>query len=548
MAFTGPQVYPGLVVWNDAGKNTESDNTTLTTWTNFGSGGTVNCNGVILTNQLNGLRVLRMNTSQRWNMVTEVNLSAYSFFLVSRQIGGTNGRMFQGRTNNQLYGYWGGYKRSLYIDNDPNYLIAANAASDTQWDFFSHTRRAGSSYTFDWNGSSLNSGSSSTTNNMTGLAINEGENGGEKSDCDIAEVILYNSVLTLTQTRIIEGYLAWKWGLQGNLPSTHPYKTRSSLVIIETVPRSIPNGISIVPVNTISSIKTITMPIVSTNNGRLLIFKDFLGNSSANPIYLSTIGLDRIENNTSDSAILSRDYAAWTFLNDGGTRWFLINVYANTLPLIGIGILQTNLPATPSIYLIATQYSGTGAWIDNSPNARNATLENGTIAKNATGNGIVLNGSTNWIFNDVNVGNAWTLSVWYKNTGSIVGSNPCIVTQNYIGAQINICLGFGAVQGFSYHVPPWYNGTSITITNAAWTHYTGTWNGTTLTTYINGVFVGSTTPGGTSSSAGSQYRIGRRWDNPDYMVGEIGEVRIYPIAISAEQVATDYNYTSRFYV
>jgi hypothetical protein len=22
----------------------------------------------------------------------------------------------------------------------------------------------------------------------------------------------------------VEGYLAWKWGLQGNLPPNHPYK------------------------------------------------------------------------------------------------------------------------------------------------------------------------------------------------------------------------------------------------------------------------------------------------------------------------------------
>ena len=47
---------------------------------------------------------------------------------------------------------------------------------------------------------------------------------GEPSDCDIAEVILYNSVLTTLQVQQIEGYLAWKWGLQGNLPVGHPYK------------------------------------------------------------------------------------------------------------------------------------------------------------------------------------------------------------------------------------------------------------------------------------------------------------------------------------
>ena len=38
------------------------------------------------------------------------------------------------------------------------------------------------------------------------------------------EVIFYNSLLTLSQRRQVEGYLAWKWGLQSSLPTTHPFK------------------------------------------------------------------------------------------------------------------------------------------------------------------------------------------------------------------------------------------------------------------------------------------------------------------------------------
>ena len=38
------------------------------------------------------------------------------------------------------------------------------------------------------------------------------------------EIIFYNSLLNTTECQQVEGYLAWKWGLQGNLPPTHPYK------------------------------------------------------------------------------------------------------------------------------------------------------------------------------------------------------------------------------------------------------------------------------------------------------------------------------------
>jgi hypothetical protein len=41
----------------------------------------------------------------------------------------------------------------------------------------------------------------------------------------IAEVIYYSRRLTVAERQIVEGYLAWKWGLQLNLPSTHPYRS-----------------------------------------------------------------------------------------------------------------------------------------------------------------------------------------------------------------------------------------------------------------------------------------------------------------------------------
>jgi len=40
----------------------------------------------------------------------------------------------------------------------------------------------------------------------------------------MGEYLLFTSILTTSQRQQIEGYLAWKWKLQGNLPSTHPFK------------------------------------------------------------------------------------------------------------------------------------------------------------------------------------------------------------------------------------------------------------------------------------------------------------------------------------
>ena len=42
-------------------------------------------------------------------------------------------------------------------------------------------------------------------------------------DGNISEIIIFNTSLTKDQQQTIEGYLSWKWGLQNNLPATHPF-------------------------------------------------------------------------------------------------------------------------------------------------------------------------------------------------------------------------------------------------------------------------------------------------------------------------------------
>jgi len=69
----------------------------------------------------------------------------------------------------------------------------------------------------------------STTQNLssgTSSALCIGAYGTANSEFyngQVQEMIVYKFTLNATQRQQVEGYLAWKWGLQGNLPSTHPY-------------------------------------------------------------------------------------------------------------------------------------------------------------------------------------------------------------------------------------------------------------------------------------------------------------------------------------
>jgi hypothetical protein len=69
-----------------------------------------------------------------------------------------------------------------------------------------------------------NAGGNISNSSCTGVTVGS-RNGGtsETFQGHIAEVIYYQRLLTTNERQLVEGYLAWKWGVQSNLPSTHPF-------------------------------------------------------------------------------------------------------------------------------------------------------------------------------------------------------------------------------------------------------------------------------------------------------------------------------------
>jgi len=50
-----------------------------------------------------------------------------------------------------------------------------------------------------------------------------GNDGGFGAKFNLGELCVYNDYLETPFRNILEGYLAWKWGIQSNLPAVHPY-------------------------------------------------------------------------------------------------------------------------------------------------------------------------------------------------------------------------------------------------------------------------------------------------------------------------------------
>jgi hypothetical protein len=124
------------------------------------------------------------------------------------------------------------FSGSLYGERDGNYT-SNTVASTTRTDIVVCTV---------WPGSNINT----TVNGTTGLdstqltyALNTKSNGARMTmgghwyppdnyyrefyNGYIAEILVYSKALMVADRQRIEGYLAWKWGLQSQLPALHPY-------------------------------------------------------------------------------------------------------------------------------------------------------------------------------------------------------------------------------------------------------------------------------------------------------------------------------------
>lgn len=77
-------------------------------------------------------------------------------------------------------------------------------------------------------GTPAGSGANTTSN---ALYFNVGTSGWQGGNVNswgngiFSEILTYNRILTSSEIQAVEGYLAWKWGIKGNIPTGHPYKT-----------------------------------------------------------------------------------------------------------------------------------------------------------------------------------------------------------------------------------------------------------------------------------------------------------------------------------
>ena len=190
-------------------------------------------------------------------------------------------------------------------------------------------------------------------------------------------------------------------------------------------------------------------------------------------------------------------------------------------------------------------YPGSGTtWTDLSGNGLNGTLTNGPTFNSANGGIIVFDGTNDYAtisHNSILNFSALSIACWYKTTQG-VGA--------YITTKLDdsFYLGIGPPGITANKMSFFLNGTSggwlQSLANANsgnWTYVVATWSGGTSRIYLNGVLDNSATRTGTLATGTSAVTLATRLGSGLFLNGSISNFQLYNIALSATEVAQNYN-------
>lgn len=200
--YIGSEYNSSTLTWPDSSGNSNH----ITVGGNNGSniGGTpsvVTTHGAAY-GSTESITVLQGTTAESLRFPTGVLPSDYTMLYVARYNGSNKQRIFTGCTYNWISGFWGTAAGVAY-HGDPNWL--GNSASH----FDNTTWLLGADQKNSFRGNSVPLSRPAYTEGIADrLCLNTG---GEKSEFQIAEIVIYNRALNLAEVQNVEVYLAEKY-------------------------------------------------------------------------------------------------------------------------------------------------------------------------------------------------------------------------------------------------------------------------------------------------------------------------------------------------
>lgn len=238
-----PSSLSNLSMWLDAADPaTITGTTTVTQWNDKSGNGrnATNSSSTITRSTYNGQSVILFSNGSTRYMTTTltVPLNAHTLIAIhvpttvnSNNVGNTSLFRFQ-NTNYIVFPYMNGTTPRGYITNQggsgagsidaTNSTLVENSVT-TNFNIIVAAIASGSQLIYN-NGTLQSSNTRTLSSSAASDPLWIGGFGNSESYLgSLGEMIVYNRQLTTTERQQVEGYLAWKWGLQASLPTNHPY-------------------------------------------------------------------------------------------------------------------------------------------------------------------------------------------------------------------------------------------------------------------------------------------------------------------------------------
>ena len=139
----------------------------------------------------------------------------------------------------------------------------------------------------------------------------------------------------------------------------------------------------------------------------------------------------------------------------------------------------------------------------------------------------------------------FTLELWHRWDGNNTSSNPCLISETFIGGNINYVLGqvSGSLLSGAYFNGGFQQSPTFNLTASNWYQIVMSCDSNqVIKIYINNTLISTTsTSGSKPSSSNAGIRLMRRWDNPDYWGGSLGLVNIYNTALDSTKIEEKWN-------
>nr|WP_238940943.1 SGNH/GDSL hydrolase family protein [Sphingomonas beigongshangi] len=187
----------------------------------------------VVANAINSLKAVRFDPAQNAGLKPPTSLltgrTSLATFFISRNTLDPNTANFGaplGSWGTETGDYW------IYTDGGVYSGYGTNTRRDnmnppgttTDWHQFM-IQSAPNDWRISQDGTDFGNFSANTVSVGTAPKIGCSPGIGDYYDGYMAEIVDLNAAPTTTERQLVEGYLAWKFGLQANLPANHPYKS-----------------------------------------------------------------------------------------------------------------------------------------------------------------------------------------------------------------------------------------------------------------------------------------------------------------------------------